>query len=153
MNESMGLPMHDADHDRDDASEAALLNAFGYPEPVWQRFVDAPRAGRFDASTPGVVSGRAGTPAARSVLSLQMQFDEHGRVVDARFRAYGCPSSIAVGAWIAEWSLGRSTDDMTGLSASTLRRELEIPEDRAHCALMGEDALRNLLNRYREKLT
>lgn len=96
-----------------------------------------------------MVNGRAGTPAARSVLSIELQFQE-GRVADARFRAYGCPSSIAVGAWIADWSIGREPAELAQLGAAQLRRELEIPEDRAHCALMGEDALRDLLARYRE---
>ncbi|MDB5968170.1 MAG: aminotransferase class V-fold PLP-dependent enzyme [Hydrocarboniphaga sp.] len=119
-------------------------NAYGYPPRIWQLFQQAPRAGRFEPGTPGVVAGKAGTPAARSVLSLEMRF-EQGRVIDARFRAYGCPSSIAVGAWIAQWSQGREPAELAALSAAHLRAELEIPEDRAHCALMGEDALRDLL--------
>lgn len=96
-----------------------------------------------------MITGRAGTPAARSVLSLALRFDGGGRVADARFRAYGCPSSIAVGAWIAQWSLGRDAAELAMLSAAQLRAELEIPEDRAHCALMGEDALRDLLAQYK----
>lgn len=131
------------------ATSADAANAYGYPPRIWQLFQDAPRAGRFAPGTPGVVAGQAGTPAARSVLSLEMRFDG-GRVVDARFRAYGCPSSIAVGAWIAGWSLGREPAELATLGAARLRGELEIPEDRAHCALMGEDALRDLLARYRE---
>lgn len=119
-------------------------NVFAYPAPVWRRFVETPQAGRFAAGTPGVCSGRAGTPAARSVLEIQLRF-EGDRVVDARFRAYGCPSSIAVGSWIAEWSLGRRRAELAGLDTRQLRAALEIPEDRAHCALMGEDALRAVL--------
>lgn len=126
-------------------------NPYGYPQPVWSRFEHcvgeaAERAGRFAVGTPGVAEGRAGTPAARSVLELQLRFDGE-RVTDARFRAYGCPSSIAVGSWIADWSIGRSVAELAGLSARQLRTVLEIPEDRAHCALMGEDAMKALLAR------
>jgi NifU-like protein involved in Fe-S cluster formation len=124
-------------------------NAYNYPAKIWDLFETAPRAGRFDAGTQGVIAGKAGTPAARSVLSLEMRF-EKGRVADARFRAYGCPSSIAVGAWIAQWSIGREPAELAALTAARLRAELEIPEDRAHCALMGEDAVRDLAARYRE---
>ena len=129
--------------------DVATDNPFAYPAPIWQRFLTAPRAGRFGPETPGVVTGRAGTPAARSVLELQLRF-EHGVVADARFRAYGCPSSIAVGAWIAEWALQREPAGLAQLNAAQLRAALEIPEDRAHCALMGEDAMRDLLARHRE---
>jgi len=125
-----------------DASEELIRddNPFGYAEPVWALFQQAPRAGSFAPETAGVATGEAGTPAARAMLRLQFRISDD-RVVDARFRAYGCPTSIAVGAWIADWSFGRSVEEVAALTAADLRRALEIPDDRAHCALMGEDAL------------
>jgi NifU-like protein involved in Fe-S cluster formation len=128
-------------------------NPFGYSAAIWRLFGETPRAGRFADGTPGVAAGQAGTPAARSVLRLELQFGADGRVADARFQAYGCPASIAVGAWIAQWSLGKALAELRGLNAPTLRQALEIPEDRAHCALMGEDALRDLLARMEKVVT
>lgn len=123
----------------------AADNAFDYPSPIWQRFTRPAYAGRFAADEPGVRTGRAGTPAAASVLELQLKFVD-GAVRDARFRAYGCPVSIAVGAWLAEWSLGRTRQELAALRAADLRRALEIPDEKAHCALLGEDAVKALLN-------
>lgn len=125
-------------------------NPFGYPPPIWQRFLSAPRAGVLDAALPGVVRGRAGTPAARSVLELSLRIVD-GRVVDAAFRAYGCPASIAVGAWLAETAIGASPADLRTLDATRIRAALEIPDDRTHCALLGEDALRAALAADRER--
>jgi NifU-like protein involved in Fe-S cluster formation len=119
-------------------------NPFDYAEPIWRLFTTAPRAGVFAPTEAGVRSGRAGTPAANSVLELQLKF-EGERVADARFRAYGCPASIAVGAWIAEWSIGRTPPELGRFSAAEVRQALEIPDEKAHCALMGEDALKALL--------
>ncbi len=127
-------------------------NPFGYGARVWALFKDAPRAGEFAAETPGVVTGQAGTPAARSVLRLQLKFTQD-RVADARFRAYGCPTSIAVGAWIAEWSLEKSAGELARLTTPMLRAALEIPDERAHCALMGEDALRAVLAHLKQEKT
>ena len=115
-------------------------NPFGYAEPIWRLFKETPHAGEFAPGTPGVVTGEAGSKAARSVLRLQLRF-EAGRVADVRFRAYGCPSSIAVGAWIVDWSLGKTPAELASLRAADLRKALEIADDRAHCALLGEDAL------------
>lgn len=130
------------------SARAQTDNPFGYAPAIWRLFEQAPRAGSFAPETPGLCTGRAGTPAARSVLQLELVFAQ-GRVADARFRAYGCPASIAVGAWIAQWSVGKAVEELSALSARALREALEIPEDRAHCALMGEDALRDLLARRR----
>ena len=129
---------------------AAGENPFGYPEPIWQLFAAAPRAGRFAPGQAGVHRGRARTPASNSVLEVQMKFVQ-GRVDDARFRAYGCPVSIAVGAWIAQWSIGRAPSELAALTAAALREALEIPDEKAHCALMGEDALRALLKSLSEE--
>ncbi len=130
-----------------EAMNVTEANPFGYAEPVWRLFSHPPHAGEFDPGTPGVVSGEAGSKAARSVLRLQLRF-AGGRVADARFKAYGCPSSIAVGAWIAGWSLGKTPAELATLRAAGLRQALEIAEDRAHCALLGEDALQAALAAY-----
>ncbi len=130
-------------------TDATQANPFGYPPPVWQRFNAPARAGRFAMDTPGVVTGSAGSPAAHSRLQLQLRVAD-GRVADARFLAYGCPTSIAVGAWLAEWALGKTPAELRGLSLSELRATLEIADDRAHCAVMGEDAVRALLAQYED---
>ncbi|HWY25932.1 MAG TPA: iron-sulfur cluster assembly scaffold protein [Nevskia sp.] len=131
-----------------EALNSTESNPFGYPEPIWQLFTHPPHLGEFEPGTPGVVTGEAGSKAARSVLRLQLRF-EGGKVVETRFRAYGCPNSVAVGGWIAEWSRGKTAAELGALRAAELRQALEIPDDRAHCALLGEDALRAALSGLR----
>jgi NifU-like protein involved in Fe-S cluster formation len=124
----------------------ALPNVFGYPDPVWRRFRSATHAGAFDEGAP-VVSARAGTPASRGLIDLAVRLDPQGRVAEARFRAYGCPTTIAVGEWLAELAQGRNVEDLRAVSAADILGALEIPEDRAHCAVLGEDVLRSLLTK------
>jgi NifU-like protein involved in Fe-S cluster formation len=123
---------------------ATDANPFGYAESIWRLFLETPHAGEFAPGTPGVVTGEAGSKAARSVLRLQLRF-EQGRVADVRYKAYGCPNSIAVGAWIVDWCLGKTPAELASLRAADLRAALEIADDRAHCALLGEDALQAAL--------
>lgn len=118
------------------------MNPYGYPEPVWRLFSQTPRAGHF-GSVPAI-SGSAATPASRSVLSLHLKTGQ-GRVIDARFQAYGCPTTIAVGAWLAEQVIGRPLDELSALNSEHIRQGLEIPGERAHCALLGEDAIKAVL--------
>jgi len=120
--------------------DLAVDNPFAYAAPIWDLFRRAPRAGRFGAEAPG------------SVLSLAFQLDG-GRVVDARFQAYGCPTSIAVGAWIADWAIGQPIQNLASLKAAQLRAALEIPDTRAHCALMGEDAVQAAVAAYQQELS
>lgn len=118
-------------------------NPFGYPEPVWRLFLDTPRAGSLAGE--GVVSAEASTPANRSRLRLQVKMAA-SRIADARFQAYGCPVTIAVGAYLAGAVVGRDAAGLPGIDAKTIREALEIPEDRTHVALLGEDAVKSLLS-------
>ena len=117
------------------------MNPFGYSEPVWRLFTQAPRSGAL--SGPQVRTGTATTPVNNSRLQLTARMDG-ARVGDVRFRAYGCPTAIAVGAWLAERAVGRSLAELAAIDAAEIRQALEIPEDRIHCALLGEDALKSL---------
>lgn len=136
------------------------MNPYGYSETVWRLFQDAPRAGIFSpglalsaaadviekdsVSSALALSASAATPANRSVLTLHLQIEE-GCVSDARFQAYGCPTTIAVGAWLAQQAVGRRPEELSGIKAATIRQALEIPDERSHCALLGEDVIQALL--------
>ncbi len=122
------------------------MNPYGYSDAVWRLFSETPRAGRFEPVGNGgaVISGSASTPASRSVLSLHLKTGQ-GRVIDARFQAYGCPTTIAVGAWLAQQAVGRRLEELSELKSALIRHELEIPDPRAHCALLGEDAIKAVL--------
>ena len=127
-------------------------NPFGYSAEIWRLFREAPRAGCFDPATPGLIVGEAGTPAASGRLRIELLLRD-GRVDDARFQAYGCPTTIAVGASAAAAAVGRTVDELGGITAAWLRAALEIPDARAHCALVGGDAVRAAIARIQDHVT
>ena len=120
-----------------------MNNVYGYPAAVWVRFSAGTHAGRLQGAE--VVSVQAGTVAGKSLLALDAQV-EQGRIADARFLAYGCPVTVAVGDWVAEQLRGAEVAALHSprYQAASIRAALEIPDDRAHCALMGEDLVRHL---------
>ena len=119
-----------------------MPNVFGYPAPVWRRFREPAHAGVLQGAQ--VIAARAGTPASRSLVEVGLRLDGE-QVVEARFQAYGCPTTIAVGEWLAEQAQGRTVEQVGKITAADIRAALEIPEERAHCAVLGEDILRSLL--------
>lgn len=114
-------------------------NVFGYPDAVWRHFAMPVHAGVLPAAAR---VAEAGSPAARSLLRMAVTVDK-GQIGEARFLAYGCPVTIAVGNWLAGWLTGRRVTDLR-LDAADIRTALEIPEEKTHCALMGEDIIRRL---------
>jgi NifU-like protein involved in Fe-S cluster formation len=114
-------------------------NPLGYPARVWQLFRRTPRAGCLKAGP--VVE--VGTPVAPFRLRLQVQA-QGGWITDAAFQARGCPYTVATGAWLAQWLVGRPVGDCGQPPIAQLCSELEIPSDRAHCWLMAQDLLGEL---------
>ena len=125
----------------------ATANPLGYPPEVWRRFTEALRAGSL-APRADVVGAEVGSHAGRFRLRLECQVSD-ARLTDARFKAYGCPYTIATGDWLAGWCIGRPVGDLGVPPILELRAGLEIPEDRAHCWLMAQDVLRELHRRIR----
>ena len=117
---------------------ARTANVYGYSLPVWQRFVAPAHAG-----AGGGMTASTGSQAAKARLAMSVQ-RQAGRL-QARFRAYGCPVTIAVGQWLAEQIEALPWPELAAIDAALIRQRLEINEDKAHCSFMGEDLLRELL--------
>ena len=122
----------------------SMPNVFGYPAPVWRRFREPAHAGALASNGAPVLSARAATPASKSLIELDLRVNREGQVEEARFRAYGCPTTIAVGEWLAEQAQGRPVGKWCEITANDIRGALEIGDDRAHCAVMGEDIVRDV---------
>ena len=122
----------------------SLPNVFNYPAPVWRRFREPAHAGVVAANGAPVIRARAGTPASKSLIELGLRVEASGTIAEARFQAYGCPTTIAVGEWLAEQAQGRTLAQWAEITAADIRGSLEITEDRAHVAVMGEDIVRSI---------
>lgn len=79
-----------------------------------------------------------------AVLSLHLQLDTDQRVQLARFKAYGCPATIAVGEFICRWAEGKALDSLIDLSSTEIVQALELPSVKLHSAILAVQALRNL---------
>lgn len=118
-------------------------NVYGYPPEVWRRFCACAHAGVLAGE--GVIAAEAGSVAARSLLKISARVRNRA-IAEARFQAYGCPTTVAVGDWLAERLQGQpvSTLQSGGFEAASIRQALEIGEAQTHCALMGVDLIRAL---------
>jgi len=68
----------------------------GYHERVVDHYNNPRNVGSFDKDDADVGTGIVGAPACGDVMKLQIRVDEgSGRIVDARFKTFGCGSAIA----------------------------------------------------------
>ena len=49
-----------------------------------------------------------GAPACGDVMKLQIEVDDDGQIIDAKFKTFGCGSAIASSSLATEWIKGKS---------------------------------------------
>jgi NifU-like protein involved in Fe-S cluster formation len=112
-----------------------------YSGEVRHRFETAPRHGRVIAAPGERVSGGAGEIGRGVRVEFEARVRD-GRIVECRFRAYGCPHVIAAASWVAEQAEGRRVGDFDWLDPRRLAELLEAPPHKLGSLLVVEDAFR-----------
>lgn len=119
-----------------------------YSETVLGHFRAPRNAGAFPAGTPRVIEGRAGDRRQGREIHLALRLGEDGRVLDCRYRVYGCPATIALCSILSERVSGMTLPELRALSGLALAEELGLPATKRSAALLLEDALGAALARY-----
>lgn len=81
-----------------------------------------------------VGTGLVGAPACGDVMKLQIKVDENGKIIDAKFKTFGCGSAIASSSLATEWVKGKTIDEAGKLKNSDIAKELSLPPVKLHCS-------------------
>jgi len=112
--------------------------------PLVRELFRNPRSAGVLAPAPDVIAGEAGNIQTGAWVRFSVRVRD-GLVTDARFKAYGCPHTLAAAAWVAEHLVGRRLDDAFPEGAAGLAQVLEAPAEKLGRLLIVEDALRDCL--------
>ncbi|XP_072456313.1 iron-sulfur cluster assembly enzyme ISCU isoform X1 [Notamacropus eugenii] len=107
--------------------------------------------GSLDKKSKNVGTGLVGAPACGDVMKLQIQVDEKGKIVDARFKTFGCGSAIASSSLATEWVKGKTVEEALTIKNTDIAKELCLPPVKLHCSMLAEDAIKAALADYKLK--
>lgn len=122
-----------------------------YSEKVVDHYKNPRNVGSLDKSLPNVGTGIVGAPECGDVMKLQIQVDENDRIVDAKFKTFGCGSAIASSSLATEWVKGRTLDEALQIKNTDIVRELALPPVKIHCSVLAEDAVRAAIADVKKK--
>ena len=112
---------------------------------------DRPRnVGSLDKNDRSVGTGVVGAPECGDVMKLQIKV-EGDRIVDARFKTFGCGSAIASSSLATEWIKGKTLEEAGHITNSDIVRELSLPPVKIHCSVLAEDAIKSAIKDYQSK--
>jgi NifU-like protein len=83
------------------------------------------------------------------MFMLQIEAD---RIKDVRWKTYGCASAIASTSMLSEVIKGMHIREAYGIKPSDIASRLGgLPENKIHCSVLGDKALRAAIDSYLEK--
>jgi len=122
-----------------------------YGDKVIDHYNNPRNVGSLDRSSPQVGTGIVGAPECGDVMKLQIQVDDGNRIVDAKFKTFGCGSAIASSSLATEWIKGKTLDEALEIRNTDIVRELALPPVKIHCSVLAEDAVRAAIQDLKRK--
>ncbi len=136
------------------SNEARSMLTRDYHEKVIDHYENPRNVGSFDKSDASVGTGLVGAPACGDVMKLQVKLlliqsnlssvysfsdrqikvDENGKIIDAKFKTFGCGSAIASSSLATEWIKGKSVNEANTIKNQDIAKELCLPPVKLHCS-------------------
>ena len=123
-----------------------------YSNKVLDHYNNPRNVGSFDQADPAIGTGLVGAPECGDVMKVQIKVDPlSGKIVDAKFKTFGCGSAIASSSLATEWLRGKTIDEAMAIKNTAIVEELSLPPVKVHCSVLAEDAIKAAIKNFQEK--
>ena len=122
-----------------------------YSEKVINHYENPRNVGKFDKNDITIGTGLVGAPACGDVMKLQIKVDANGKIVDAKFKTFGCGSAIASSSLATEWIKNKNMKEAMTIRNTDIAKELSLPPVKIHCSMLAEDAIKAAIQDYEKK--
>ncbi len=119
-----------------------------YSAKVMDHFMNPRNVGEIEDAS-GV--GEVGNPACGDMMRLYLKVED-GRIVDAKFRTFGCGAAIASSSMLTEMIKGKTIAEAREITNRHVAEALDgLPPVKIHCSVMAEEAVKSALDDYAKK--
>ena len=122
-----------------------------YSDKVLKHYERPSNVGSLDSGSNSVGTGLVGAPECGDVMKLQIQVDDDNKIVDAKFKTFGCGSAIAASSLATEWIKDKTIEDAMTVTNTEIVEELSLPPVKIHCSVLAEDAIKAAIKDYKSK--
>lgn len=96
--------------------------------------------------------GTVGNPVCGDIMKLYLQIDD-GKIVDAKFKTFGCVAAIVSSSIATELIKGKTIDEALNFDNQEIIKELgELPPQKIHCSILAKEAIEDAIANYYKKL-
>lgn len=122
-----------------------------YHKRVIDHYENPWNVGSFDSKEKNVGTAIVGAPACGDVMKIQIKVDDSGKIIDAKFKTFGCGSAIASSSYATEYIKGMNINEAINVKNSDITKYLSLPPVKLHCSMLAEDAIKSAIKDIKEK--
>lgn len=119
-----------------------------YNAKVLETFANPKNVGEIENAS-GV--GTVGNASCGDIMQVFLKIEDD-KIVDAKFKTFGCAAAIASSDTACEMIKGKSLEDALKIKNSDVVETLEgLPPQKIHCSVLAEEAIAEAIKDYRAK--
>ena len=105
-----------------------------------------------EANYPHDAEGIVGNPVCGDQMKMFIQVKDE-KIVDVKWKTYGCASAIASTSALSELVKGKTLDQALSVGPEEITAYLGgLPQHKFHCSVLGHEALAAAIQNYRNLL-
>jgi nitrogen fixation NifU-like protein len=95
--------------------------------------------------------GTVGNPVCGDMMNIYIKVEDN-RIVDIKFKTFGCGAAIATSSMTTELAKGKTLDEAMKLTRTNVADSLDgLPPVKMHCSNLAADGLHEAIKDYRKK--
>ncbi|MBT7349998.1 Fe-S cluster assembly scaffold IscU [candidate division WWE3 bacterium] len=123
-----------------------------YSDKLMELFENPVNVGSFETIDDSIGTGEVGSAACGDLFKLQIKVDkETKKIVDVKFKTFGCCAAIASASLATEWMKGKTLEEALEITNNEIAIDLELPIIKQHCSVLVEDTIEAAIKDYESK--
>ena len=119
-----------------------------YNSTVMEHFTNPRNVGEIE-NPDGV--GVYGSPVCGDMMQIMIKVEDE-KIVDAKFKTFGCGSAIASSSMATEMIIGTTIDEALAITNKQIVEEFGgLPPVKIHCSVLADHAIKSAIYDYAQK--
>lgn len=95
--------------------------------------------------------GQVGNARCGDIMKIYLKIEDN-RIVDIKFKTFGCGAAIATSSMATELVKGKTIEEALALTNKAVADALDgLPPIKMHCSVLAEEAIKAAIEDYRSK--
>jgi nitrogen fixation NifU-like protein len=96
--------------------------------------------------------GKVGNPVCGDLMTIYIKVKDN-KIVDIKFKTFGCAAAIATSSMITELAKGKTLDEAMEITRDNVADKLNgLPTQKLHCSNLAADALHEAIKDYKKRI-